>query len=269
MSNVQITILATLALCSGPVIFFRSFRDFTVRRLIQNTPTAHIRSMAMGLVEVNGTVAPRSVVNAPFSGRPCVFWDIDIATMRRRAEWTIVHRNQSGHPFHLDDETGRALVYPRGARCTVRHGTEEKCVGIALPDCYSHYMSEQRLALRHFWRLGAMRFRERILEEGQRVYVLGSAEPCAQAYTISAGDEELQATGTDGPAPRAARPREAVAVIRRGRHESTFIISQETERELLMGLGFHFVLKLIAGPLLTAFGLWVWIEGLATQQIFR
>lgn len=268
MSNIQITVLATVALFSGPILFFRSFRDLTVRRLIQNTPTTPIRSMAMGIAEVNGIVSPRSIARAPFSGRPCVFWDIDIATQRRRGAWTIVHRNQSGQPFHLDDETGRALVYPKGARCTVRHGTEEICLGISVPECYSNYMKEQRLALSVFWRLGALRFRERILEEGQKVYVLGTAEPRSEAYTISAGDETLAATGTDGPAPRSARAPQPVAVIRRGRHEPTFIISQETERELLMRMGVHVVWKVIAGPLLTAFGLWVWIQGLATQQIF-
>src|SRR6185503_21272993 len=107
-------ILAGISLGVGPYLFARSFRDFRVQRLIQNTPTARIRSMAMGLVEVTGTVVGRSTVRAPFSGVACAYWQVDIATGGRGKQWRIVHRNASGSPFYLEDETGMALLYPSG-----------------------------------------------------------------------------------------------------------------------------------------------------------
>src|SRR4030095_12586302 len=64
---------ATAALVSGPVLFARGFRTLRTQQLVRDTPTAKIRSMAMGLVEVNGTVVPRSTVIAPFSGKPCAY----------------------------------------------------------------------------------------------------------------------------------------------------------------------------------------------------
>lgn len=263
MSDIELKIFATLALCGGPILFLRGFRDWRVRRLIENTPTMRIRSMPMGLAEITGVVSPRSIVHAPFSGKPCVYWDVDIAVPRRRAGWTIVHRNHSGHPFLLEDETGLALVYPQGAECKVSgtNASVEQCLGLALPECYDRYMKEQHFGVRRaMWGLGPMRFRERIIEEGERIFVLGSAEPRSQSFTISDGDE-LAATGTDDAAatpPRRAAQRQPSAVIRQGANERTFIISQESERSLLMDMGIQMTAKLVGGPLLAAIGLFIW-----------
>src|SRR5262245_8291653 len=182
MSRFELPIYATLSLCSGPLLSARSFRDLRTRRLIQNTPTARIRSMAMGLVEINGNVVTSSAQIAPFSGRPCAYWEVDISTRRwgRRQGWTTVHRKASGHPFMVRDEPGVAAVFPHAAGCRVRYGVGEECMGLAVPECYASYMKEQELFFRHVWRLSVLRFRERILEEGMRIYVLGTATPRAE-----------------------------------------------------------------------------------------
>ncbi len=188
MPHANIPILATAALAAGPWLFWRSFRDLRTRRLIQNTPTARIRSMPMGLVELSGQVSPRSEIVAPFSGRTCAYWEVDVSTRSRRNAWTVVHRNSSGHPFFLRDETGLALVYPRGAAVKINFGVEEECLGLSLPDCYAQYLKDQHLGLAGMWRLGTMRFRERTLEDGQAVFVMGSAMPRPQAVTVGVGD---------------------------------------------------------------------------------
>jgi hypothetical protein len=273
-NDFQIIAFATFALCAGPILFLRGFRDFRIRRLIQNTPTARIRSMAMGLAEIHGAVAQRSALHAPFSGRPCAYWSVDISVRRRRNGWGVVHRQASGNPFYVEDETGAALVYPHGSDCKVNVTSEEQCLGISLPECYTQYMSEKKLHFRHVWRLSAMRFRERILEEGQPVYVLGSAEPRAQSVTLSDG-EELQATGTDGPPARqptrgGRRPRrEHAAVIRRGAHEPVFIISQDSERAIVASMGLSGMVKLALGPVLTVTGLWIWSLALTSSTAIR
>lgn len=258
--QLELPIYATIALVAGPFLFARSFRRLRLKRLIQNTPTAHIRSMAMGLVELQGKIVQRSEHSAPFSGRPCAYWEVDIATHGKNNSCTIVHRNSSGSPFFLQDETGLALVYPKGAECHVRHQVEETCMGISLPECYSRYMDEHHLALRHVWQLTSLRFRERILEEGQQVYVLGSAEPRAQVVEISQ-DEALEATGTEeSRATRvSALQKEAVAVVRRGENDPVFVISQDSERELTFELGLTAWGYLIAGPVITLFGLGCWL----------
>jgi len=260
MLRVDLPVFATLSLGVGPLLFARGFRDLNVRRLIQNTPTARIRSLAMGLVEINGKVIARSQHDAPFSGRPCAYWEVDIAVRSRKNAWTIVHRSRSGSPFFVRDDTGLAFVYPEGSQCRVQSGVEETCVGISLPDCYARYMSDQRLALRSLWRLSVMRFRERTLEDGQHVYVLGTAEPRSRAREVSM-DDALAATGTDGPVQERLRTltEEVAAVVRRGSNDRTFIISSGSERQLTTDLALSTFGKLVAGPALTLFGLGYWL----------
>src|SRR5262245_24364831 len=120
VADAWLPVTATASLASGPFMFMHGFQTLRVRQLIQNTPTARIRSMAMGLVEVCGTVSPRSLVIAPFSGRPCAYWEVDVSVRgRRRGGWSVVHRNASGHPLFLRDATGVALLYPHGAKCKI------------------------------------------------------------------------------------------------------------------------------------------------------
>lgn len=259
MTDLQLPVLASIGLGAGPYLFVRGFAELRKRRLIQNTPTARIRSMAMGLVEVEGHVVQGSSHTAPFSGRPCAYWEVDIATRGRRNSWNVVHRSSSGSPFFLRDETGLALVYPHGAECTVRTQVEESCLGINLPACYSEYMDQKRLTFRHVWRLSMLRFRERTLEEGQQIYVLGSARPRSQVVEVS--QDVVAATGTDGPVEQRLRTLQegTSAVIRKGEHDPVFIISQNSERGVLLDLGLKAWGSLIGGPALTLFGLGYWL----------
>lgn len=260
---------ASFCLLGGPVWFVHGFQAFRRKRLIENTPTARVRSMAMGLVEVNGRVSPRSEIIAPFSGNACAYWEIDIATGsssrtgRGGSSWRIVHRNQSGHPFFLTDDTGTAMIFPAGAECRVNYGVEEECSALALPECYTLYMKEH-WKRSGFWAYGTLRFRERILEEGQTVFVLGTAMPRGQAFRVS--DDELAATGTDGwYNPRHQQlDQSASATIRKGPNEPTFIISQSSERELTLMLGLKAFGGMIGGPIATVFGLGYWLMVVAT-----
>jgi len=249
---------------AGPWLFLRAFRDWRTRRLIQNTPTSHIRSLAMGLVEIHGAVVEKSHHLAPFSGRPCAYWQVEIAT-RTKNGWNTVHRNCSGSPFFVRDETASALVFPQGADCKVNFPSEETCSGIAVPDTYLRYMDEHKLSFSFVWRLSNLRFRESILEEGQNVFVLGTAMPQAQAVDVSQADE---ATGTDGaPAHTVTATAEVHAVVRRdgGR---PFIISQQTERDLALTFGLRAWAGFLGGPALTLIGIvglltvrelgWIW-----------
>jgi len=268
MRELEMAFWATAALAGGPVLFWRGFRDLRTRRLVQNTPTARIRSMPMGLVEINGEVFPRSELVAPFSGRPCAYWQVDVATRTRRNAWTIVHRNASGNPFFLGDETGLALVYPKDATVRLNFQVEEECLGVSLPEVYARYFHEQHLAASALWRLGTLRFRERLLEAGQRAYVLGTATPRAQSVVISMDEDELEATGTDAWRARRLQSldHEAHAVIRRGENEPTYIISQQSERDLTLNLGLRAMGELAGGPALTLLGLGYWLYQLGAGR---
>ena len=139
--NMVMSMFSLAAALAGPWLFYVGFKAWRVRRLIEATPASRIRSMAMGLVELNGSVSERSRVSAPFSGRPCAYWEIEIATRSSgrdgRNAWATVHRNRSGHPFYLRDETGTALVYPQGdlreeyVDRMVKRGTGPRSAGLS------------------------------------------------------------------------------------------------------------------------------------------
>lgn len=253
MVSPSLTVYAAMGLVAGPIWFLHGFKSFRRKRLIENTPTAHIRSMAMGLVEINGKVSGRSSLQAPFSGRPCVYWQVDISTSSNNGKYhKVVHRNESGQPFYIKDDSGVALVYPRGAECRINFQVEEQCLGVSLPECYAQYLNEQVHGRQTFWRIGAMRFRERILEDGESVYILGTAMPRSKALNISEG-EELAATGTDGGHPVRQQLLDAgvVANVRQGDNEKTFLISQTSERALTLMLGIKSFGGLVGAPILT------------------
>lgn len=260
MSNdVFIGLAATI---TGPALMFGGFRALRLHRLIENTPTVKVRSMAMGLVELKGRVEARSSTTAPFSGKPCAYWEVDISSQGRRNTWTTVHRNRSGSPFYVSDETGLALVMPQGLDARLPATDSEVCSGLNLPGVYADYLREHRTRLGPFARLSTLRFRERRVEEGAVVYLLGTAAPRARVTAVN-DEEAFLATGTDDPAAVALRARrvrsrdaEVVATIRRGEHAPVFFMSHESEGALRFGLSLQWKLMLAGGPLVTAFGLW-------------
>lgn len=270
MIHPGLAIWASIGLAGGPLWFLHGFQAFRRKRLIENTPTARIRSMAMGLVEVNGHVSPRSEMIAPFSGRACAYWEIDVSTGSAarnggRGSWRVVHRDQSGQPFFVTDDTGTAMVFPAGAECRVNYGVEEECLGIALPDCYAEYLKENCHATSLLWRVGQMRFRERILEDGQKAYILGTAMPRSQAFRIS-DDEALLATGTEGTfgVRHLHLDEQASATIRKGPNEPTFLISQSSEKELTLTLALKAFAGMIGGPIAALCGLGYWLTVVAS-----
>jgi hypothetical protein len=153
-----------------------------------------------------------------------------------------------------------ALVYPGGAQCKVSFGREEVCSGLALPEPYASYLKEHGSVGLTLSRIGMLRFRERLIEEGQAVYVLGSAFPRAQAVDLS-GEEAFAATGTEHSAALRLQmiDKEVAGVIRKGQNDPTFVISQESERALVTGLGLRSIGQLVAGPALALFGLAYWL----------
>jgi hypothetical protein len=255
------------ALGFGTWSFARGFRSLRLQRTLQNTPTARARSLAMGLVELQGRVLCRSRVTAPFTGRSCAWWEVELQTVQRSrrgpSSWSTVHREQSGHPFYLEDDSGRVLVYPQGADLRAGHVVQEETGGFGVPEPYAGFMESRGLQLRHLWTLGPMRFSERTLEEGAAVFVLGRACPRPQAVAVSMDDEiALEATGTDSIGASHVRQHDSgcSAVIRRGPRDPAFLISDQSEKTMTLEYGLRAFAGLIGGPLLAIFGLWCLTE---------
>jgi hypothetical protein len=250
----------------GTFAFAQGFRALRVQRLITDTPTTKVRSIAMGLVEVEGTVRARSQVVAPFTSRSCAWWEVELQTLSESNKglnrWSTVYKEQSGNPFYLADSTGTALVYPQGADMRVGDVVMEETHGLGVPEPYASFMAGRQLGMRHIWSMGAMRFRERVVDEGCAVFVLGRANPKPHAVDVSMDEDALQATGTDALRAQHVRTHdgECCAVIRRGKDDVAFLISERSEKSVSTEYGFKALGGLVGGPLLALFGVWCLIE---------
>lgn len=266
MTGLVMPIGSALAVGAGAVAFAHGFRSLRLQRLIRDTPTAKVRSLAMGLVELQGALRSRSRTHAPFTDKDCVWWEVELQTLRQSNKglkhWQTVHRERSGHPFYLDDGTGTALVYPQDAEVRAGDVVSEETHGFGVPEPYAGYMQSRELGMRHLWSMGPMRFRERVLDEGRAVYVLGRAEPKPHAVEISMDEDVLEATGTDAIGARHVREHDGrcTAVIRRGRRDPALLISDHSEKSMTTEYGFKAFGGLVGGPLLTMFGLWCLME---------
>lgn len=103
---------------------FLAYAGFVKKRelsYIADTPTSKIRSMPMGMVEVKGQAlegAPEFVLSAPFSGRDCLAYRYEIQEYKQRGKhnrWVTVDSSLSDQRFLVDDGTGEVVVDPTGA----------------------------------------------------------------------------------------------------------------------------------------------------------
>jgi hypothetical protein len=119
------TLLDVVALLA----FYGLFRFFTRARLIEDTPTARIRSASQGYTELNGIAdpLPGTPVVAPLSQQQCVWYRYKVEEhqarshsfgTRRGNRWHTVEKGVSDALFRLADETGECVVDPEGAEVT-------------------------------------------------------------------------------------------------------------------------------------------------------
>jgi hypothetical protein len=91
-------------------------------RLIEDTPTARIRSAHQGYVEFEGRarMMPGPPIFSPLTRTPCVWWRFRVERRKgygtRSAAWSVVESYSSDDMFLLDDGTGECVVDPQGAR---------------------------------------------------------------------------------------------------------------------------------------------------------
>ncbi len=118
----RIVLYAAIGFVIGILIFIRGFRMLQRKRLILDTPLSHVRSAAIGLVELNGQAVGPHVITSPITQRPCFYY--------RTALWKEVGSGKNRHweqkvderfhvPFFLKDPTGMVLVDPDGAEMDI------------------------------------------------------------------------------------------------------------------------------------------------------
>ena len=230
----------------GVFSFFRGFKLLRNKRLIENTPTSKCRSVAMGLAEVSGTAQGETTIPSLVGRVPCFCSQVRVERYVKRQKssgWEKVHEEKIGIIFHVQDDTGRVKVDPTGAELdipveieystdsgigallglTLERMNNAKVSSSMIPGQFMSYCSSRGVSFS-----GRMRFFERNLCPGDRVFVLGSAEALP-------GVEDEQER----------------IIFRRGKHHPCYYIAEASEKELLAKLGTTTLLHIWGGAALT------------------
>jgi len=113
----------------GAAAAWAAFDALRRKRVVEDTPTARVRSAAQGYIELQGRaeLIDGEPILGPLSGRTCTWFDYRIEHRERRGgdrrghHWVVVERGRSDHLFHLADDTGRCVVDPDGASVSPGH----------------------------------------------------------------------------------------------------------------------------------------------------
>ena len=124
MTSLDFPVFSIIMFSIGIVLFVWGLISFRKKRLIENIPTSKIRSIAMGLVEIYGEVAPGSgnILKSPFSQNDCVYYKYKIEELRSSGKstyWATVKKDWDYRPFYLKDNTGMVLVDPLDAKIDI------------------------------------------------------------------------------------------------------------------------------------------------------
>ena len=140
---------------------YRGLKAIARARLIENTPTAKIRSAPQGIVELVGNCrpAPAGVLTSPLSRTPCVWFRYSVER-RNDKKWQRVKGGSSKQLFLCDDGTGLCAIYPLGAKITIS-------------DPQTWYGSTDNALPDHAHTSGRYRYSEELLQEGDSLYAHG------------------------------------------------------------------------------------------------
>ena len=159
-----------------------TYRSFKKARMIEDMPTSLIRSASQGFTELVGVARVNSEMQiGPLTGTPCLWWNYSIEKYQssgKSSSWVTIESGTSDAPFHIQDSTGLCQVLPSYADISTRHkyrwqGRHRR------PS--SAPKKEQKRSLATLLNMDISigkryRYTERLLKEGDPLYVLGHFE---------------------------------------------------------------------------------------------
>ena len=242
MSNKNGDIFAAfVGLIAGAGMFYAGFRARQRYKIIERTPTSKVRSMAVGLVEVSGKVESAEILyQSPFAQAECVYYSYKVEERRRSGKshkWVTIEQGETDSPFYLRDETGRVLVDPRGADCSLdtdHSYTMETFTSSAQEVRFKAGLERIGISSTSFFFERPLRATEIYISPGDSLFILGCATPRQQHGGSASNAENL--------------------VI--GKGAEWFSISERSEREMLSSLWWQMYGMIFGGPVLTVGCLW-------------
>ncbi|MBN1280461.1 MAG: hypothetical protein JXA00_02310 [Candidatus Thermoplasmatota archaeon] len=227
------SIFSLIFVIVGCVIFAAGFYFFKQKRLIENIPTSKVRSLAMGLVEVNGTVVPveGKLLHSPLAQKDCVYYRYLVQrheTTRdskghSQSRWVTVQDDRYSVPFYLQDDTGKVLVDPTKA----------------MVDLVTDAQTQR----------GNMRYQEWCIEPQNTLYIMGTAGR-------NPGQTEASANHVEN------------IMIQKGQHEKFYFISDSPEKKLLTKFSLVTYLLWVIGGVFIIIGVIVFLSVTEFMRMF-
>jgi len=260
---------ATIGILLGPYLFLRGFQLLNRKRMIMNIPRSTIRAASLGEVEISGKAAGPYTLVSPLANADCYYYRVLLRVLRpgERRGNTLVEEMCT--PLFVDDGTGQMLVDPRGADLLLP-GQQADGVGSE---------SLRHVLARHGYREGELvAAREMCIQPGDSLFVLGRLQENLWAKHsrgstfqrigpgfVTESEAMLQQSQAlpDTVMSLNSRPPQITTaefdlyppvILMKGR--APFVISNQSERQVLAQLNWTSVLYIWAGPLLALASVW-------------
>jgi len=248
-------LISGAAVLGGGVLLAVGFHKLRRYRLVADTPTSKVRSIAMGLVEINGRARAIELLVTPFSDTECVWYRYEIKEYRQHTSrdskgrtrtshrWETIRTGSRATPFFCEDDTAKVWVDPDGADFMISQRRifyqHEKFLGsiTRIFEALRNWdKTKTDLLDREGWELEEMpedQFISFGAQVGDRKYYEYFVRPDDTLYVLGT------AAGRDG-APGGI-------CIERGENEKTYVISDSSEKELLSKMRIRVIAILAIG----------------------
>jgi hypothetical protein len=206
------------------------------KRLMVSIPTSSIRSLALGLVEINGCAEPEAeLLTSPFSGIPCLFYSYTVeerVSSSKNTHWRTIARGTSDRPFFVRDATGRVLVVPLGADLILPNERVSRTSWLGeLPPRAADSLRRLGISIKSWRGRKTLRGRESFILPDESVYVLGTAQEHQGRNHHSVNESRLYIGNS---------------------RDHAFLISDRSENDLLSRLTWQMWTGFIGGTALVA-----------------
>ena len=229
VGNSIILILSVIFFLLGILLFYNAFYCMHRYILFQNIPRSKIRSMAMGLVEIQGNAqADQTIVT--LSQTKCVYYKYKVEEYKmyssgnkRTHGWDTIYMGEKRIPFFEKDETGQVYVDPKEAVFDIfekkvllqKAGAPE---GIDIINELKNWDNSKAMSINvSGWGLRALNGDDISFNVGDKKYSESYIEP----------QEPLFIIGTAANDPQAPN----VVLIKKGENAPTFFISNTSKKE--------------------------------------
>jgi hypothetical protein len=234
-AGVKLFVFSLFGLGFGTILFFSGFKRYKEKKLIENTPTSKIRSIAMGRVEIAGKVLAdkNHLIKSPFSNNDCVYCKWTVEEYKRsgkNSSWVTVKTGVLGKYFFVQDDTGVVLVDPTGAKVEIPMDYElDTGLGRSPSEYTKRFLEGQDVSYKGFIFNKHLRFREYFLAHNDPVYVMGVADD--NPFVEEASSQK----------------NEADIMIQKGPKDSFYYITDKKEKDVLTSYNWKVIGSIFGG----------------------